>query len=199
MNNLPKETLNRIISTAALILIAVAGIWFGLIQPQRVGLINKAKLLSETQAKLKTVGRELSLMGKTKEDLASARQNLDSIEGRMPSGDLYRWTIRTFTSMQTNKVEIAAFEPPRLGASNILPKVPCEAVNFSVSGTGYYTDFGSFLANLENSFPHMRLQRLELQPTQFGEATTAEQERLNFKLEIVALVKPAAAEPRQIH
>jgi hypothetical protein len=34
-----------------------------------------------------------------------------------------------------------------------------------------------------------------LEPTQFGEVTTAGQEQLNFKLEILALIKPSTAEP----
>ena len=113
----------------------------------------------------------------------------------MPIGDVYRWTTRTFTRLQTNQVEISQLEPPRLGEVNILPKVPYKAATFTVIGTAYYHDFGKFLANLENGFPHVRVQRLELEPTQFGEPETEEQEKLNFKMEILALVKSRDTEP----
>ena len=113
----------------------------------------------------------------------------------MPTGDVYRWAIRSITSLQTNNVEIANLEPPRIGESTILPKVPYKTALLYVNGTAHYHDFGRFLANLENSFPHMRLQRLELDPMQFGEATSAGQEQLNFKLEIIALIKASVAEP----
>ena len=92
-------------------------------------------------------------------------------------------------------MEIANLEPPHLGESIILPKVPYKAAVLAVNGTAHYHNFGRFLASLENSFPHMRLQRLELEPTQFGEAATTAQEQLRFKLEMVALVKPSASEP----
>jgi hypothetical protein len=117
------------------------------------------------------------------------------MEAKMPSGDVYRWAIRNVTSLQTNSVDIANLEPPRLGESSILPKVPYKTALYSVNGTAHYHDFGKFLASLENSFPHLRLQRLELEPQQFGEASGASQEQLNFKLEILALIKGSTAEP----
>jgi hypothetical protein len=40
----------------------------------------------------------------------------------------------------------------------------------------------------------MRLKRLDLEPTHFGETDSDEQEKLNFKIEIVTLTKGAAAE-----
>ena len=113
----------------------------------------------------------------------------------MPSGDVYRWVIRTFTRLQTNDVEFINLAPPRLGPLNILPQVPYEAATFSVSGRAYYRDFGRFLADLENSFPHLRLRRLALESTPFGETDTDELEKLNFKIEIVALVKGSVAGP----
>ncbi|HYV26953.1 MAG TPA: hypothetical protein VFA77_05440, partial [Candidatus Eisenbacteria bacterium] len=130
-----------------------------------------------------------------KTEVASVQRKLDTIEARMPSGDVYRWIIRTFTGLQTNDVEIANLEAPRMSDVNILPKVPYKAATFTLSGTAHYHDFGTFLSSLENSYPHMRLQRLELEPTQLGDADGVEQERLIFKLEIVALVKPSASAP----
>jgi Tfp pilus assembly protein PilO len=195
MSKSPKEKRERLILAVMMSLAGIAGIWFGLLEPQQASLRNKAKLLQETQAKLTAVQRELRLTETFKKHLETARQQIESMEAKMPTGDVYRWAIRSITSLQTNNVEIANLEPPRIGESSILPKVPYKTALLSVNGTAYYHDFGKFLANLENSYPHMRVQRLELEPTQFGEATTAGQEQLNFKLEILALVKASADGP----
>jgi hypothetical protein len=195
MSKSPKEKQEKLILAVLMSMAGVAGIWFGLLEPEQASLRNKAKLLAETQGKLSTVQRELRLTASYKVYLDSARRQIENMEAKMPTGDVYRWAIRSITSLQTNNVEIANLEPPRLGESSILPKVPYKTALMSVNGTAHYHDFGRFLANLENSFPHMRLQRLELEPTQFGEVTTAGQEQLNFKLEILALIKPSTVEP----
>jgi len=195
MSNSPKEKREKLILAVVITMAVTAGVWLGLIEPQQTGLRLKAKLLSETQGKLAAVHRELRLTEIFKAHLNSARRDIEGMEAKMASGDVYRWAIRSVHSLQTNNVEIANLEPPRLGDSTILPKVPYKAAVMSVNGTAYYHDFGKFLANLENSFPHMRLQRLELEPTQFGEATAPGQEQLTFKLELLALVKPSATEP----
>jgi len=195
MSSLPKDKREKLILAVLMSLTGIVGIWYGLLEPQRSWLHAKTKLLSETQGKLTAVQRELRLMASFNSYLDSARQQIENMEAKMPSGDVYRWAIRSMASLQTNKVDIANLEPPRLAESSILPKVPYKTAILSVNGTAHYHDFGRFLADMENSFPHMRLQRLELEPTQFGEAANAGQELLNFKLEIVALVKASMAEP----
>ena len=195
MSNLPKEKRDKLILAVMGSVAGVVGIWFGLIESQQAGLRSKAKLLAETQGKLQTVQRELRLTEVFKATLDSIQRQIQGMEAKMPTGDVYRWAIRSITSLQSNNVEIANLEPPRIGESTILPKVPYKTALLYVNGTAHYHDFGRFLANLENSFPHMRLQRLELDPMQFGEATSAGQEQLNFKIEILALIKASVAEP----
>ncbi len=170
-------------------------IWSALIGPQRAGLKRQTALLAETRDKIKAAQRSLSLSASFSADLAAGRQKLARLEAAMPGGDVYRWATRTFTRMQTNRVQVITVAPPRLGSASILPRVPYETATFSVSGRAYYHDFGEFLANLENSFPHMRVRRLELAATHFGEADTDEQEKLDFKMEISALVRSLAGEP----
>jgi hypothetical protein len=189
MSSSTKEKREKVILAVLMSLAAATGIWYGLLEPQRAALKHKGKLLAETQGKLQMVQRELRLTPSFKSYMETARRDIEDMEARMPSGDVYRWAIRSLMNLQSNHVEIANVEPPRLGDSSILPKVPYRAAVLSVNGTAYYHDFGKFLANLENSFPHVRLQRLELEPQQFGEASGASQEQLNFKLELIALVK----------
>ena len=69
----------------------------------------------------------------------------------------------------------------------LLPNFPYKQVSITVMGTGHYHDIGRFVADFENTFPHMRLQNfgMELLPS----AGSAEQEMLTFKVEIITLVK----------
>src|ERR1035441_2968400 len=56
-----------------------------------------------------------------------------------------------------------------------------------VAGTAHFHDFGRFLADLENQFPHIRVLNLSLELNQSPIAE--EQETVSFKLDIVTLVK----------
>ena len=60
-------------------------------------------------------------------------------------------------------------------------------------GTAYFHDLGRFITDIENQFPLIRVQNLDVEPAQVlpGAAETTEKEKLSFRLELVALVKPA--------
>ena len=195
MSKNPAQKRRKIIGLIVAELAVVAGIWAGLVQPLHASLSSRRKLLSETQDKAASARRNIARAEKLKADLPIVRQELVSIHSKMASGDVYRWMIRTFASFKANKVEFANLEPPRLAESAILPKISYQTATFSVNGAAFFHDFGKFLAQLENNFPHLRLQRLEMEPAQFGEAVAPEQEQLNFKFDILVLVNPAAEEP----
>jgi hypothetical protein len=72
-------------------------------------------------------------------------------------------------------------------------KFPYRAAVFNVRGTAHYHDFGKFVADFENAYPYMRIQNFELEPSAASNSTAQnDQEKLTFKMEIVALVNPAA-------
>ena len=195
MNTLLKGKRGNLILAILVTGIAAVGIWNVLIRSQRSGLKVRSMLLAETKEKVQAAKRSLGLSEALKAGLGNSRRMLESMEFKMPSTDVYRWAARTFDSLQTNDVDVISLEAPRLGQPNTLPTVPYKAASFSISGTAYYHDFGKFLANLENNFPHLRLRRLELKATHFGETADDEQEKLGFKIEIVALVKESSTEP----
>jgi hypothetical protein len=72
----------------------------------------------------------------------------------------------------------------------VFPTFPYQAAAFGVRGKGYYHDIGKFVADFENSFPYMRIQNLELAPD--GGAQAADDETIQFRMEIVTLIKPVA-------
>jgi hypothetical protein len=62
-------------------------------------------------------------------------------------------------------------------------------------GTALYRDFGRFIADFENKFPHMRVQNIEMEPAAQIAGANTDPERLSFRLEIVALVNPNLPQP----
>ena len=71
---------------------------------------------------------------------------------------------------------------------NLLPDFPYKQATFTVAGTARFHDFGRFLADFENEFPHVRVVNLSLDAN--TPAGGEDAETLNFKMEIVTLIKP---------
>ena len=174
--------------------IASGLVWFFLVQGPRATLTKQRQALSDTQTALDKSRRQMTDAVRSKEALEEGQRRLDDIESKMPAGDPYRWLVKAFGEFPAaTHVSIANIEAPHVSESTIYPKVPYKAATFSVSGTGFYHEFGTFLAELENAFPHMRVRRLELTPAYPGETDTDEGEKLNFQVELTVLFKPAAS------
>ncbi len=111
----------------------------------------------------------------------------------MASGDLYAWAITTLRTFKLGyKVEIPQFstiDGPK--DVNLLPAFPYKQISLTVGGTATFHEFGRFVADFENQFPHMRLLNLSLEPG--GLQAGGESSTLSFKMEIAALVKPTAS------
>jgi len=67
----------------------------------------------------------------------------------------------------------------------LLPAFPFKQVKFAVTGTAYYHDLGRFIADFENTYPHIRVANLQVQPGDAGDGA----EKLSFRMEVIALVK----------
>ena len=178
---------------------ACATVWFLLIDGGRASLKKHQQTRSEVQTALDKSRKQMNAALRTKEALAASHQRLEDIEAKMPVGDPYRWLVKAFAEFPgASRVAIGNIEAPHVSESAIYPKVPYRAANFTISGTGFYEDFGLFLAELENEFPHMRVRHLELSPAYPGTADSDEAEKLTFQVELLVLFKPAAANPTQL-
>jgi hypothetical protein len=112
-------------------------------------------------------------------------QNLSRAESDMASGDLYSWTYNTIRLFKTPyQVDIPDIGHPDVEVTDLLPAFPFKQVKFTITGTAYYHDLGKFIADFENTFPHIRVVNLQMQPD-----PTANDEKLSFKMEVIALVK----------
>jgi hypothetical protein len=133
------------------------------------------------------------------QNLAEARQNqeaLSRLESQMAKGDLYRWVINSTLDLQErHDVRIVSYEKPQLGPVDVPPAVPYSAASWAISGSAYFEEFGSFLADFENSLPFSRLKALSLWAASPGLSTGGEPERLAFRIDCVGLARTDVMTP----
>ncbi len=186
---LPKEKRNRLVLVALATLIAVAGLYFGLISRQNESLAHLAQKKAAAANKLQVVNDAIHQADRIKAELDEAKTTLAAAERDVASGDLYAWVINWLRQFKAPyKVEIPQFS--QLGApvdGNLLPNFPYKQTTLTVAGTAYFHDLGKFLAALENQFPHVRLVNLSLDAN--APSASVQPETLSFKMEIVTLAK----------
>jgi Tfp pilus assembly protein PilO len=187
MKKLSKEKRTQLTIVIAATVAVLGLIYFGLIQRQFAALdkINRAKDAADKKLlSIKTTITNTTTIGKQVVEFAAI---LEQTEKDMASGDLYSWTYDTIRHFkQSYRVEIPEVGQPTVGEMDLLPSFPYKQIRFSVNGTGYYHDLGKFIAAFENNFTHARLVNLVIEPASGAEGS----ERLVFRMEIIALIKP---------
>jgi len=186
---LPKEKRNKLVLVALLTLVAVAGLYFLLLQRQNQSLARLAQQKAAASQKLQAVLDALHRADRIKAELEDARNSLSTAESDVASGDLYAWVINSLRQFKAPyKVDIPQFSQLGTPADvNLLPNFPYKQATLTVAGTAHFHDLGQFLADFENRFPHVRLLNLSLDAN--APSPTTEPETLSFKMDIVTLVK----------
>jgi hypothetical protein len=192
MKSLPKEKRDRLILVIIAATAAIVGIYYGVVTSQRRSLQALAKRRAEQEGKLKGAERLAASVSQFQKNLEDSAGKVKAIEATMASGDMYSWVILTINSFKENyRIDIPQFSREVPCEVGLLPKFPYRAALFHVRGSAYYEDLGRFVAGFENTFPYMRIQNIELEPASASSANrTSDQEKLAFKMEIVALVNP---------
>ncbi len=187
-NKLTKEKKQQLVLIGMVTVGALGGLGWGLIKSQYEYLGHLAEKKVATQKKLERVEEAVKHAKQIADDLVEYRKALAEQEHDIAEGDLYAWVINTLRNFSANyKVEIpqkSGVTPP--AEMTLLPNFPYKQASITVMGTAHYHELGRFIADLENTFPHVRLLNLgiETMPTGAGDA-----EKLTFKMEIVTLVK----------
>jgi hypothetical protein len=198
MNKLQKEKRDRIVLVCIGTGVLLAAVYFLLINPEYNAIARtKAKTVqarSDLQDKIALIKRQGAIEG----DSLDVSTNLAAAEHDIAVGDPNAWfydTLRTFKGHYD--VEISGYSPPSLGDVDLLPHFPYKQLKITVNGMAFFHDLGNFVADLENTFPHMRVVNLALDPGTGGyiPSSTASgsvpgsNEKLSFRMEIVTLVK----------
>jgi hypothetical protein len=169
----------------------LAGLWFGLVNAQQKSLAALAQNSKAAEQKLELVKQTIENAEFIEAQLGEASNRLALAESTMANGDLYAWAINTLKQFRLPyHVEIPQFsqvDGPK--DMSMLPSFPYKQATMTVSGTAQFYDFGRFIADFENQFPYIRVLNLTLEPV--SAMVPTDRERLSFKLEVAALVKPA--------
>ena len=187
LGRLSKEKRTQLILVALVVVGLLVGLGFGLIQSQYTRLTNLAERKNAATQKLAQMQDAVKNSKRLEADLVDSKKRLLELESDAASGDLYSWMINTIRKFKTtHKVEIPQFG--QLGSVNdvsLLPDFPYKQVSLTVAGSAHFHDFGRFLADFENQFPHIRVLNLTLDV----DSAPQDQEMLAFKMEIITLVK----------
>ncbi len=197
MASLSKDKRDRLILVIIGTVAACVGLWFGVIKTRRAHLEESKVRLAAAVDKLEKAQTRVKQAGKVEADLETATKKLKSIEETMASGaDLYSWAFLLLERARAgHEVNIIDVTRPAKGDVGMLAQFPYDAALFSVRGSAHYHQFGKFLADFENRFPHFRVQNLSLGASEGSGGSDASggrsgEERLQFKIDIVALIKP---------
>ena len=187
---LSKEKRNQSVLALVCIVGVLAMMWFNLIRPRYVALAQVVASEKVSENKLEGIKNSIKNTNAVAGELASVTQTLSRAENDTASGDLYSWTYDTIRVFKTShRVDIPEVGHPDISDVDLLPDFPFKQVKFSINGTACYHDLGKFIADFENAFPHIRIVNLEIQP---APTSVGNDEKLSFKMDIIALVKPAS-------
>ena len=193
MSKLPKDKRDKIIFISLGTVVVCAAVWFLVIGAQRESLkVAREKALT-SRDQLARGEATLKTQPTVNEQFEEASRHLLQREAAMAApNDMYSWLIQTLNNFRLGyKVEIPQFGRELPTAVGMFPKFPYQAALFTVRGSAHYHDFGKFLADFENAFPCIRVQNIELDPA-MEIAGSEVREKLNFKMELVTLVRPIA-------
>jgi Tfp pilus assembly protein PilO len=186
--NIPKEKRNQLLLVAIITVAVMVLIGLTFINPQLQTLSKIKANKRAAQAKLQQINDTIKHMDAAESELAAVSNALSHAEEDMASGDIYSWTYDTIRRFKVPyQVDIPQIGQPELSDVDLLPNFPYKQVKFTVNGTAYYHDFGKFIAAFENTFPHIRIVNLTMDPIPSGPDGSTE--KLSFRMDIVALIK----------
>lgn len=194
MSKLSKDKRDKIILVGIVTAAASAAIWLLVIKSQNETLKNVRAEVIKSRDQLKRGQVALTTQAQINENFEKAAEKLKQRESTMAApNDMYSWLIQTLNSFRTGyRVDIPQFGRELPSEVGIFPKFPYRAALFNVKGSAYYHDFGKFLADFENAFPYIRVQNIELESAIESGGSREAGEKLNFKMELLTLVRPIA-------
>jgi len=180
-----KAQWDRILGVAIGTPVLVAILWcFGVMaeQAQLQNIREKVAVAKDKLTSSETVRRQV---GESARKLQERGDLLARREAFLaPNRDTYAWIVSTINSFSDlhRGVKIDGYSLPEVSAAGILPNFPYRWATFHLRGTGYYHEFGSFFADLENTFPYYRIQNVVIAP---NTKPAAEPETLSFNFDLV--------------
>ncbi|MDB6059119.1 MAG: hypothetical protein JWO95_2963 [Verrucomicrobiales bacterium] len=194
MNNLPKAKRDQLILIVVVTLAIIGALIFFVVDAQYSEL-KRTQLKTETmRAKLMQADK----LSRTESDLQARLQqvikDLSAKEAVLaPDHDTYAWLLQNiaqFLSVHRGAgVTPSGISQPDIGETTMIPKFPYKQATFHVKSSGYFHDVGRFVADLENEFPYVRVQNIEM--SRVTGAPSADGEKLGVSFDLVMLMQPS--------
>lgn len=191
MKKLPKEKRDKVIMVSMLVVMAITA-WYFVVLKWQLAVKDTARNVGE---KRRMQHEDMTSMLKMKDKISLEADEkgaaLAALESKMISGDVFSWvntTVREFK--QGREVDIPQISQPNVGDNQLLPKFPYRQATVTVAGSGFYHDIGLFIADFENQFKFARIINLDIEPGSNAGGDPKEAGKLNFKMDIIFLVKP---------
>jgi Tfp pilus assembly protein PilO len=187
MNRLSSEKRNQLIMVILATVALVAMVFMFLINPEKQQIEGLSKEIVSQRKQLDEMKETIRKATDLATAYAAISNQLSVAETDVASGDIYQWTYDTIRRFKSSyRLDIPSMGQPSSGDVDLLPGMSYRQVKLTLNGTGYYHDLGKFVADFENTFPHIRLVNLGLDPSAIPTAP----ERLAFHFDVIALVKP---------
>lgn len=188
--NITPEKRNNLIKLGAITAAVLIAFWFLLVRPAQAQM-NKKNLASQDFTKKISSKKEVIHKGSlVKTRLDDASRQLARVEEQMVSGDTYLWIIKTLRDFEVpQRLEFTKYDPPQFIQPVAAENLPYKTASFVVNGTAAFHDLGKFLSRFENIYPHIRVNRVDMEPASAG---TDPGDKLSFLIEFHVLVKPGA-------
>lgn len=185
MKKLPKEKRNQVILVWLVVIGVVVGWAFMVLDYQLRARERAQDSLTKRINQFSNMTNLIALKDDYKTKAEAAGFELDVIESKMTSGDTFSWAVNTLRDFkQGRNVDLPQISQPTITKTTLLPVFPYDQAKLTVAGLAYFHDLGLFIADFENQYPNARINNLDIQPA------TAGDERLNFRMDIIFLVKP---------
>jgi len=198
MSKLPKDKRDKIILVSMGTVATCVAIGFALINPQWQSHGQVKKKLVEAGENVSRGNTTLKSAQVVEAEFKQISDKLKACESNMaPPTDMLSWLTQLLNEFRLGyAVDLPQFSRETPTEVGTFARFPYRAAVFTVRGSAHYHDFGKFLADFENKYPYIRVQNLELEPlivsAGASSASQSEREKLNFKMELLTLVRPIA-------
>lgn len=190
---LSKEKRDQLILTGLMSVMIIVAVWMLLITPTKGKLTKFDAEVNASGGQLADAEAKVARAGQIELEMQAVGKRLGAMEMDMVEGDPALWIrvkLNEFVregGHQLAERNVGQPEEIEIGA---LPDFPYQAIKFRIYGTGFYHDVGRFIAELENSYPFVRVQQLDLLPNDVGEQFGPGGDLLIYSFEIVVPIKP---------
>jgi Tfp pilus assembly protein PilO len=183
-----KDKRNKLILTVVIICALLGLFFFFVIRAQYASIAAVVQKTNDQRGKLDKIKKAVKMSVATEAELGDLSDKLQQAEQNMASDDVYAWSYDFIRHFKTGyAVNIPTVDQPAVSDVDLLADFPYRQVKISLNGSGYYHDFGKFVADLENKYPYMRVVNVTLESSA---NPVVDGEKLNFRADIIALVKP---------